>query len=318
MGKLENYEGSIDLISGIRPKNNGNFPLVEAHDIQVDEQGTRLDDKLKEIEENPGDLNVVFRDNNEGDVEIIGSVINEDETTSSSIIIDSELNELSKNPVANSVLTNALADKLSRKGAVSDGGNVSLSLDTTSNKKCGVAVSYSQPNVDYTTTYGSRHITVKNNRLGPGLETSLELPSDSGTLSLKRKLLWNTPVDISGTDIPVCTLDNINLNGKTLEVEIADYEVNEPSGIDKEISSHCFRFTCQNGETVSFSYPDGMETASDYFIINHRVVGLTILGNVVKGFSQTRKVGVYLSDNSIVATWHNLKKVVKAIYEILE
>lgn len=31
------YNGSIDLISGIRPKNNGQFPLVNAKDIYVDE-----------------------------------------------------------------------------------------------------------------------------------------------------------------------------------------------------------------------------------------------------------------------------------------
>lgn len=49
MDKLNNYNGSIDLISGLRPKNNGNFPLMEAHDVQVDENGTRLDEALQNI-----------------------------------------------------------------------------------------------------------------------------------------------------------------------------------------------------------------------------------------------------------------------------
>lgn len=38
---------AIEIISTIKPKNNGNFPIVEAKDITVDKNGTRLDDKLK-------------------------------------------------------------------------------------------------------------------------------------------------------------------------------------------------------------------------------------------------------------------------------
>ena len=61
MARNESYTGSIDLISGIRPKNGGSFPLVDAHDVQTREDGTRLDAelaliwaKLKEIIENGG------------------------------------------------------------------------------------------------------------------------------------------------------------------------------------------------------------------------------------------------------------------------
>lgn len=46
---MAEYSGSIDLISGIRPKNNGKFPLVNAKDVQVDNDGTRLDAKINEI-----------------------------------------------------------------------------------------------------------------------------------------------------------------------------------------------------------------------------------------------------------------------------
>ena len=49
MSKLNNYIGSVDLISGLRPKNNRDFPLMEAHDIVVDEEGTRLDEKLEAL-----------------------------------------------------------------------------------------------------------------------------------------------------------------------------------------------------------------------------------------------------------------------------
>lgn len=33
---------AIELISNITPKNNGEFPLVDAKDVQVDDNGTRL------------------------------------------------------------------------------------------------------------------------------------------------------------------------------------------------------------------------------------------------------------------------------------
>ena len=49
MAKLKNYDGSIDLISGLRQKNNGDFPLMDAHAVQIREDGTRLDVEIEEI-----------------------------------------------------------------------------------------------------------------------------------------------------------------------------------------------------------------------------------------------------------------------------
>ena len=54
MAKLNNYSGSIDLITGLRQKNNGDFPLLTAHDVQVDENGKRLDTKLEELAKTEG------------------------------------------------------------------------------------------------------------------------------------------------------------------------------------------------------------------------------------------------------------------------
>ena len=42
------YNGSIELISGIKAKNNGNFPLVDAKDIRIDDN-TRLNEVLNLI-----------------------------------------------------------------------------------------------------------------------------------------------------------------------------------------------------------------------------------------------------------------------------
>ena len=35
------YNGSVELISGITPANGQDFPLVAAHAVQVDDDGTR-------------------------------------------------------------------------------------------------------------------------------------------------------------------------------------------------------------------------------------------------------------------------------------
>lgn len=45
------YNGSVELISGLKPKNNGDFPLVNAPDVQVDKDGTRLPVMLAKITE---------------------------------------------------------------------------------------------------------------------------------------------------------------------------------------------------------------------------------------------------------------------------
>lgn len=48
---MAEYNGTIDLISGIRPKNNGSFPLVDAKDVQTDDNGKRLNEVITEFEE---------------------------------------------------------------------------------------------------------------------------------------------------------------------------------------------------------------------------------------------------------------------------
>ena len=52
MAKLSNYKGSIGMTGGFTPKGGQTFPLMEAHDIMVAEDDTRLDEKLEELAEN--------------------------------------------------------------------------------------------------------------------------------------------------------------------------------------------------------------------------------------------------------------------------
>lgn len=49
MAKLQNYKGSVTLISGIKQANGQDFPLAEANAIQIDENGKRLDEVLDEL-----------------------------------------------------------------------------------------------------------------------------------------------------------------------------------------------------------------------------------------------------------------------------
>lgn len=46
---MAEYKGTVELIGGLTPKNNGTFPLIDAKDIQVDDTGKRLDEKLAEL-----------------------------------------------------------------------------------------------------------------------------------------------------------------------------------------------------------------------------------------------------------------------------
>ena len=46
---MAEYKGTIELIGGLTPKNNGTFPLASAKDIQVDSEGKRLDARLTEL-----------------------------------------------------------------------------------------------------------------------------------------------------------------------------------------------------------------------------------------------------------------------------
>ena len=48
---MAEYQGTVELIGGLTPKNNGTFPLASAKDIQVDDTGKRLNEKLAELEQ---------------------------------------------------------------------------------------------------------------------------------------------------------------------------------------------------------------------------------------------------------------------------
>lgn len=50
------YNGTIELIAGVKPANNGNFPMVNAKDVYVDDD-TRLDAKLNGLDDSIDDLN---------------------------------------------------------------------------------------------------------------------------------------------------------------------------------------------------------------------------------------------------------------------
>lgn len=55
MAKLENYNGSVELMAGITQKGGGEFALVEANAIQTREDGTRLDAELEALQSDIGE-----------------------------------------------------------------------------------------------------------------------------------------------------------------------------------------------------------------------------------------------------------------------
>lgn len=48
MSKSDKYTGNVELIDGLIPTNNEDFPLMDAHYVMVAD-GTRLDDKLEKL-----------------------------------------------------------------------------------------------------------------------------------------------------------------------------------------------------------------------------------------------------------------------------
>ena len=68
---------AIEVISKIKPKNNGDFPIIDAADVAVDSEGTRLTDKILELESGGG-----------GGSGMIGETI-----LASKVIVDSQSNK---------------------------------------------------------------------------------------------------------------------------------------------------------------------------------------------------------------------------------
>lgn len=57
---MDAYKGTVELIGGLTPKNGGDFPLMAAKDIQVDDEGKRLDEKLQELSDGVSGVTPVF------------------------------------------------------------------------------------------------------------------------------------------------------------------------------------------------------------------------------------------------------------------
>lgn len=51
---------AIELIDTLAPKNGGSFPMVKAADVDVD--GVRLQQKLKDLETQMGDIDTATQD----------------------------------------------------------------------------------------------------------------------------------------------------------------------------------------------------------------------------------------------------------------
>ena len=73
MARWKNFIGSIFIGSGMKPK--GDYPLMDAHDI-VTEDGTRLDDKLKNISQGSVEITKDFtQEGKAADAKAVGDVL---------------------------------------------------------------------------------------------------------------------------------------------------------------------------------------------------------------------------------------------------
>lgn len=94
MARLDSYKGELGMADGFRA--GGDFPLMEAHDVQTKLDGTRLDENLSRIENKLTELD------------------------DAKVTVDKALSGTSTNPVQNDVIHRELNQKISRPLTASD------------------------------------------------------------------------------------------------------------------------------------------------------------------------------------------------------
>ena len=62
MAKLNNYNGSVELMAGITQKGGGNFALIDANAVQTREDGTRLDAELTSLQASASQLSDAIKE----------------------------------------------------------------------------------------------------------------------------------------------------------------------------------------------------------------------------------------------------------------
>ena len=126
---------AVELISKIKPKNNGTFPLVDAADVEMPD-GTRLSDfkgGVTSVNGQTGDVTITATNGKDGVSPSISisaitgghrvtitdangtktfDVMDGADGNSASITVDSEFSETSENPVQNKVITAAMKEAL--------------------------------------------------------------------------------------------------------------------------------------------------------------------------------------------------------------
>lgn len=113
---MSEYKGSIELISGLKPKNNGDFPLVEAKDVAFYENGkeVRLTEKIQQVGVSQEQKN-----------EIIQSAVNK---ANENTTIAAALEDMNKNNTSVSQLERDVIDINSRLTLAEKGDNEFLRL----------------------------------------------------------------------------------------------------------------------------------------------------------------------------------------------
>lgn len=87
---MAKYKGSVELISGLTQKNGGKFPLLDASAIQVDDNGTRLNQIIDDIKDGSAITQISY-DNVTGKPQINGVELTGNKTAVELGIIDNTL-----------------------------------------------------------------------------------------------------------------------------------------------------------------------------------------------------------------------------------
>lgn len=97
---MEGYNGSTEIISGLTPKNDIDIPLIHAHHVQVDVNGTRLDEALSNAGSSFENEETLKKFTEDGS----GNPLYNGNEIGSKVTIDNELSDESENPVQNKII----------------------------------------------------------------------------------------------------------------------------------------------------------------------------------------------------------------------
>ena len=270
---MAEYNGSIELISGITQKGGGTFPLASAKDIQVDNEGKRLNTKLEEIDDklknSASTLPAVTENDNGKVLSVVGGAWAAAEAASGEIpffdLADMGLPEVPSNGTTADLVVDTTEIKSSLdNGSVKfalnaeDAGRVEIVMNKYSVDAYGIYVcSYNMPD-------GAIMLMIADGDIQVGVAPLITLPDvtseDNGKIMQVTNGVWSlaTPTG-GGTEIPTYDLTAMGLPTVEVNGEVVEL-VTDTTQIMSDLTSRSVK--------VTFALSMGGEAASVSKIVN--------------------------------------------------